>query len=242
MRCIVAHTDYRILNTQTMLILAVDTSGREGSVALARGDADSFDVLELVVIAGGTYSAQLIPSIDGALKRQGLDKSAIEGFAVASGPGSFTGLRVGIAGIKGLAEILRKPIASVSVLEAIALAANADGRVIAATDAARKEVFVGEYDVLGSNAECVRESLMPQPDFLRFLDANPAAHLITPDMDIAELAQFHLHVMHTDRPKADEYARLGLQMIAAGRTTAAEALEANYIRRSDAELLLKPGR
>jgi tRNA threonylcarbamoyladenosine biosynthesis protein TsaB len=224
-----------------MLILAIDTSGREGSVALARGDANTFDVLELVLIAGGTYSAQLIPAIDGALKRQALDKAAIDGFAVASGPGSFTGLRVGLAGVKGLAEILRKPIASVSVLEAIARAAHTGGRVIAVTDAARKEIYVGEYGVLGESAECVRESLMSQPEFLRLLDENSAAQLITPDMDVAELARFHMHVMHTDRPKADEYARLGLQRILAGKTIAAEALEANYIRRSDAEILLKPG-
>jgi tRNA threonylcarbamoyladenosine biosynthesis protein TsaB len=223
-----------------MLILGVDTSGREGSVALVRGDANTFDVLEVVLIAGGTYSAQLIPSIDGLLKRQGMEKTAFDGFAVASGPGSFTGLRVGIAGVKGLAEILRKPIASVSVLEAIALTANTDGRVIAATDAARKEIFVGEYDVLGGKAECVGESLMPQRDFLHLLDANPTAQLITPDMDVAELARFHMHVVHTDRPKADEYARIGLRRILAGETVFPEALEANYIRRSDAEIFSKP--
>ncbi len=223
-----------------MLILAVDTSGREGSVALARGDANAFDVLELVLIAGGTYSAQLIPSIDGVLKRQGLDKTAIDGFAVASGPGSFTGLRVGIAAVKGLAEILRKPIASVSVLEAIALSTHVEGRVIAATDAARKEVYTGEYEVRGGTAECARESLMSQRDFLHLLDANPAAHLITPDMDVAELAKFHMHVAQIDRPKANDYARIGLQMILTGKTVPAEALEANYIRRSDAEIFSKP--
>jgi tRNA threonylcarbamoyladenosine biosynthesis protein TsaB len=223
-----------------MLILGVDTSGREGSVALARGDVNSFEVLELVLIGGGTYSAQLIPSIDAALKRQGLEKSAIDGFAVASGPGSFTGLRVGIAGVKGLAEILPKPIASVSVLEAIALGTNTDGRVIAATDAARKEIFVGEYDVRGENAECVRESLMTERDFLHLLDANPAAQLITPDMDVADLARFHMHVVNTDRPKADDYARIGLRRILAGEIVAPEALEANYIRRSDAEIFSKP--
>lgn len=225
----------------TMLILGVDTSGREGSVALARGDASSFEVLELVLIAGGTYSAQLIPSIDAVLKRQALDKNAVQGYAVASGPGSFTGLRVGLAGVKGLAEILPRPIASVSVLEAIALATNNGGRVIAATDAARKEIFVGEYDVSGEKAELVRESLMPHRDFLHLLDANPAAQLITPDMDVADLAKFHLHVAQIDRPKADAYARIGLQRILAGETVAPEALEANYIRRSDAEIFSKPG-
>jgi tRNA threonylcarbamoyladenosine biosynthesis protein TsaB len=223
-----------------MLILGIDTSGREGSVALARGDANSFEILDLSLIAGGTYSAQLIPSVSGLLDREKLNKTDIEAFAVASGPGSFTGLRVGLATVKGLAEILQKPIAAVSVLEAIARSASHDGRVIAAADAARKEVFVGEYDIRGSRAECVRESLMPQREFIRLIDSHSAAQLITPDMDVAELVPFHMHVLQIDRPKADAYARLGLQRILAGNTIVPEALDANYIRRSDAELFSKP--
>ncbi len=223
-----------------MLILGIDTSGREGSVALARGDTATFNLTEVVLIAGGTYSSQLIPSIDGALQREHLNKTDIDGFAVASGPGSFTGLRVGLAGVKGLAEVLNKPIAAISVLEAIALSSGQDGQVIAATDAARKEVFVGEYQVHGSNAECVRELLMPQREFQQLLELKPASHLITPDMDIAELADMHLHVTRIERPKADLYARLGVRRILQGKVIAPEALEANYIRRSDAEMFSKP--
>jgi tRNA threonylcarbamoyladenosine biosynthesis protein TsaB len=223
-----------------MILVSIDTSGREGSVGLARGDGHSFESLEFVLIAGGTYSAQLIPSLDGLLKRQALTKTDIDGFVVASGPGSFTGLRVGIAGVKGLAEIVQKPIAAISVLEAVAVSGGNEGRVIAAVDAARKEVFVGEYDARDGDAQCVREVLMPQKEFIQLLDSNPAAYLVTPDMDIAELARFHMHVQQIDRPKADQYARLGLKRILEGKTTPAEALEANYIRRSDAEIFSKP--
>lgn len=223
-----------------MLILGVDTSGREGSVGLARGDENSFEPIETVLIAGGTYSAQLIPSIDALLKRHGFAKSDIGSFVVASGPGSFTGLRVGIAGVKGLAEIFDRPIAAISVLEAIAISGGNEGRAIAAVDAARKEVFVGEYEVRGGDAECVRESLMPQREFAQLLDANPAAYLVTPDMDIAELARFHMHVQQIDRPKAEQYSRIGLRRILDGKITPATALEANYIRRSDAEIFSKP--
>ncbi len=224
-----------------MLILGIDTSGREGSVALARGDANSFETLEIALILGGTYSAQLIPSVNAMLLKQGLDKTDIDGFAVASGPGSFTGLRVGLAGVKGLAEILKKPIASISVLEAIAVSTRQQGRVISASDAARREVFVGEYDVIGGRAECIRESLMPQEAFRQLVDDNSAAQLITPDADIAELAELHLHVTRIERPKADTYAKLGLHRILGGKTVLPELLEANYIRRSDAEIFSKPG-
>lgn len=221
-----------------MLILGVDTSGRNGSVSLARG-SENLEILELMPLAGGTYSAQLIPTVAAMLGRQGLTKNYLDGFAVASGPGSFTGLRVGLSAVKGLAEVLGRPIASVSVLEALAAASHEDGRVISALDAARKEIYVGEYDVIGGSAACIRESLTTQLDFQQLLEKNSSAQLITPDADIAELARFHIRVMQIDRPQADVYARLGWLKIQYGQTVASELLEANYIRRSDAEIFAK---
>jgi tRNA threonylcarbamoyladenosine biosynthesis protein TsaB len=223
-----------------MLILGVDTSGRDGSVALARADSKSFHIIEVVPLAGGTYSAQLMPAVTALLDKHGLQKTEFDAFAVASGPGSFTGLRVGISAVKGLAEVLHKPIASVSVLEALAATSHEDGRTIAALDAARKEVYVGEYDVVGGKAKCVGESLMTQLDFSQLLENNADAQLITPDADITEIARFHMRVMQTGRPLADEYARLGYYKILAGETVPADILEANYIRRSDAEIFSKP--
>src|SRR5436189_934174 len=106
-----------------MLILAVDTSGKQGSIALAHGLSNGkCDVIEVVPLAGGTFSAQLVPQVAALLSKHGFKKQDIDAFAVASGPGSFTGLRVGLAAIKALAEILQKPIAAVSLLEAVARA------------------------------------------------------------------------------------------------------------------------
>lgn len=223
-----------------MLILGVDTSGRDGSVALARGGAESFEVLELVPLVGGSYSSQLVPAVAAMLERQGLNKSALEAFAVASGPGSFTGLRVGLSAVKGLAEVLGGPIASVSVLEALAERSREDGRTIVAMDAARKEVFAGDYEVVGGRARSIGEALMTQLDFSQHLENSPNTQLITPDPGIAELARFHLKVLQADRPQADEYARIGLLKIMAGETVSTEVLDANYIRRSDAEIFSKP--
>ena len=94
-----------------MLLLAIDTSGKYGSLALARAgeptaDGGDFEVIEIAPLAGGTFSAQLIPQIAELLSRNGFDKSAIGAFVVASGPGSFTGLRIGLAAVKALAEVL----------------------------------------------------------------------------------------------------------------------------------------
>jgi tRNA threonylcarbamoyladenosine biosynthesis protein TsaB len=223
-----------------MLLLGVDTSGRDGSVALARADANSFDLIELAELAGGTYSAQLVPTISRLLQNHQLQKTDIDAFAVATGPGSFTGLRVGLSAIKALAEILHKPIATVSVLEAVASAANYDGPVIAALDAMRKEVYAGEYDVHGGEIRCVRESLLGHAQFAELVETHSSAQLITPDATVPEIVPAHLLVKQIERPRADVYARLGARKIVAGNTVTPETLEANYIRRSDAEIFSKP--
>ncbi|MGA9990231.1 MAG: tRNA (adenosine(37)-N6)-threonylcarbamoyltransferase complex dimerization subunit type 1 TsaB, partial [Terriglobales bacterium] len=108
----------------SQLLLAVDTSGKNGSLALARlmpGPHESeISVLEIVPLAGGAFSAQMVPQIAALLKKHGYSKTDLGAFAVASGPGLFTGLRVGLAAIKALAEALQKPIVAISLLEAVA--------------------------------------------------------------------------------------------------------------------------
>src|ERR1700761_7672072 len=115
-----------------MLLLVTDTSGKNGCVALARtaGDSDKVEVIESVPLAGGNFSAQLVPQISALLDKHGLSKSEIGAFVVVSGPGSFTGLRVGLAAVKALAEVLAKPIVPVSLLEVMAAASGCDGRAI----------------------------------------------------------------------------------------------------------------
>src|SRR6202795_3467134 len=111
------------------LLLATDTSGKNGSIALARVTSGYSDVeiVEVVPLAGGALSAQLVPQIAALLEKHGYRKSDLGAFAVASGPGSFTGLRVGLAAIKALAEALQKPIAAVSLLGAVTWSSTAHG-------------------------------------------------------------------------------------------------------------------
>jgi tRNA threonylcarbamoyladenosine biosynthesis protein TsaB len=103
-----------------MLLLSVDTSGKQGSIALAQcGLNGTCEVIEAAPLPGGTFSAQLVPQIAALLGKHGFGKADIGAFAVVSGPGSFTGLRVGLAAIKALAEVLAKPIAAMSLLEVV---------------------------------------------------------------------------------------------------------------------------
>ena len=220
------------------LLLAADTSGKSGSIALARcGPGDDCKVLDVVPLAGGTFSAQLVPQIAELLSKHGVAKHDIGGFAVASGPGSFTGLRVGLAAIKALAEVLAKPIAAVSLLEAVAVAGCTRGRVVAALDAGRKDVYAGEYEV-GDKVECLSERLLSTDEFLL---AAKGQCVITPEKTIADIARSAgLQVVEVARPCCDTIARLGWQKIQAGETVSPENLEANYIRRSDAEIFSGP--
>ncbi|HYA95511.1 MAG TPA: tRNA (adenosine(37)-N6)-threonylcarbamoyltransferase complex dimerization subunit type 1 TsaB [Terriglobales bacterium] len=223
-----------------MLILAIDTSWKHGSLALARGDANRFEVLETAALTGGAFSAELVPQIAAVLARRNFGKQEIDGFAVVSGPGSFTGLRVGLAAIKGLVEVLKKPIAAVSVLEAMAIASGANGRVFAALDAQRGEVFLGEYDVQPETLQATslwQESLLTREAFLTALPMG--ATVVTPDTSIAASLASATTVLQIERPGADWIARIGLRKIVADQTVTAEDLDANYVRRSDAEIFSK---
>ena len=255
-----------------MLLLAADTSGRHGSIAVAEiaasEDARAFgsapgrppagggtlalasggaaasrilasgelQVIEVVPLAGGTFSAQLVPQIAALLAKHGFTKNDIGGFVVASGPGSFTGLRVGLAAIKALAEILGKPIVAVSLLEAIALSGGLQGNVTALLDAGRGEVFVGEYEVAGDSARVVAERLLGKNEVW----AGATWELITADEVLAREARAAGRaISRIDAVNAGTIARLGWRKILSGELVSPEELEANYIRRSDAEIFAK---
>jgi tRNA threonylcarbamoyladenosine biosynthesis protein TsaB len=217
-----------------MLVLGADTSGKNGSIALVQFEQANPRTLEVVPLEGGTFSAQLVPQISELLKHHSFTKSHIDGFAVVSGPGSFTGLRVGLAAIKALAEVLRKPIAALSLLEAVSRASGSKGEVIAALDAGRGEVYVAEFHVSGSHATVCNQRLLT---FAEFVLANRNRQFVTPDPRLADLAREKgLRVTQVERPRADVIARLGFEKIQAGEVISPESLDANYIRRSDAEI------
>jgi tRNA A37 threonylcarbamoyladenosine modification protein TsaB len=140
---------------------------------------------------------------------------------------------VGLAAIKALAEILQKPIAAISLLEAVARAAERDGEVLAALDAVRGDVYCGEYEIRDSRATVISEQLWTEAEFV----VGAADRLVvTPDARIADLArQKGFQVSLIAAPRADVIARLGFEKIHAGEVVSAEALDATYIRRSGAE-------
>jgi tRNA threonylcarbamoyladenosine biosynthesis protein TsaB len=231
-----------------MLLLVTDTSGKNGTVALARaGEFDPNcadlaegvveDVIEVVPLAGGMFSAQLVPQIAALLARHSFSKVDIDAFIVVSGPGSFTGLRVGLAAIKALAEILRKPIVPVSLLEVVATSSRAQNKVVAVMDGGRSEVFFGAYQIAGESTQVLQEELLSKADFL---SASLDSTVATPDPILAAAARdAGLSVVTVEAPTAAMIAHFGRKKLQAGKTVSPEQLEANYMRRSDAEMFVK---
>src|SRR5580658_11264516 len=227
-----------------MLILAIDTSGRQGSIALVRAgeptaEAGDFEVIELAPLVGGTFSAQLIPQISELLSSNGFMKTAIGAFAVVSGPGSFTGLRIGLAAVKALAEVLGKPIAAVSLLEVCVFTSEVQGSIMPALDAGRGDVYVGQYLVPAEAGQTPREYLLTRSEFL---SQAKGSTVVTPDSALAqEAGAAGLSVTKLEPISAAAVAGLGWRKIQSGKTATPEQLEANYIRRTDAEMLEKIG-
>ena len=231
------------------LLLVTDTSGKNGSVALARvtPGQSGVEIVEVVPLAGGAFSAQLVPQIAALLEKHGYRKSDLAAFAVVSGPGSFTGLRVGLAAIKALAEALHKPIVAISLLEAVAWSSKARGRVLGALDAGRGDVYVGDYE-LEPHVHMQSERLLNREEFLaeakgaevKSAEATPKT-VVTPDAVLAAMVQAAGNQVELiEYPNAAVIAGLGWERLQRGQTVRPEELEANYMRHSDAEIFSKP--
>jgi len=231
-----------------MLLLVTDTSGKQGCVALARaGDcverallpaghvndegAEELHLIESVPLVGGTFSAQLVPQISALLSKHSFRKSDISAFIAVSGPGSFTGLRVGLAAVKALAEVLRKPIVPVSLLEVLAIESRASGKVLTVLDAGRGEVYAAEYQIADGVAQLLGERMLTKEELAR---AAGSLIVVTSDKTLAESAPPGSSMLVAITASA--IAELGWRKLQAGETVTPEQLEANYIRRSDAEI------
>ncbi len=223
-----------------MLLLVTDTSGKQGSVALARAeerDRNDVELIEVAFLAGGMFSAQLVPQIAALLAKHRFSKADIDAFIVVSGPGSFTGLRVGLAAIKALGEILKKPIVPVSLLEVVALAGETQGRVAAVLDAGRGDIYFGAYEIAGDSVQVLQEQLLSRAEFL---SVSRESTVVTPDTTWAAAArEAGLPVVVVEPASAEMITRFGLRKLQAGKTVAPAHLEANYMRRSDAEMFVK---
>ena len=210
-----------------MLTLAMDTVAEVGSLALA----DSNGVIaETRLEAPGGFGQVLFGELGALLTRANVRLADVELYAAASGPGSFTGVRIGLAAIKGMAEVAGKPAAAISNLEALAQFGSAALRV-PLIDARRGEVFAAL--IARDGTELIPASVLKLADFVALVGDRSVEYIA---------AGFDPGVPFTPAPVelAGTIAHLAMVKCASGVLCDPAAVEANYVRRSDAELHWKP--
>jgi tRNA threonylcarbamoyladenosine biosynthesis protein TsaB len=216
------------------LILAVDTTSEYGSLALLR-DGELLE--EALLHAPASFSPVLYEELARLLERHSVKLADVACFAAASGPGTFTGVRVALGCVKGLAEAMGKPAVAVSNLLAVARYGTARLRGVA-LDARRGEVYGAVYDDAGKlvTGEVVAK-LGP------WLDSLPAGveEFLSNDLtlDLAGTRFAAARVTPAPRQLAGVIARIACERLARGEASDAADLDANYVRRTDAELALK---
>jgi tRNA threonylcarbamoyladenosine biosynthesis protein TsaB len=230
--------------------LAIDTCDSRGSVAAVRDGA----VLCSTAHEGKEeYSSWLLPAVNEVLMKLGLRMGDLVGYAVAAGPGSFTGVRVGLTTVKAWAEVYRKPVAAVSRLEAIASQGAGAAQFVAAfVDAQREQVFGAVYQKEGERLTLVGEEMVIAPGKFvatavelargeRISWVSPDAVRITGEVAWKEREKRGESVEPVSATLAAVIGRIGLRRLQEGKSTDALGLDANYVRRSDAELFWKGG-
>lgn len=241
-----------------MLILAIDTSTRAGSVVVLR---DTDVLAEISGLEETPYATRLFRDVAALQLKAQIKLSQVDIFAVAAGPGSFTGLRVGLTAVKAWAEVHRKPIAPVSGLEAIASesqycppAAFPNGCVVAPfLDARRGHVFGGVYRRAiqgGAALELMsEEAILPVMEFLKLVRerGDERALLVSPTPEAIPMQQARsvlprVQIEQVPAALARSIGRLAYERAQRGDLVDAVRLDANYVRRSDAEALWKDQR
>ena len=204
-----------------MIVLGLDTATSTASIAVLRGD----DVIARATRNTHRRTADVLVAVDEACRAAGIAPAQIDALAIGAGPGSFTGLRIGMATAKGIAFALGKPVWAVSSLAALALAAP-DGTVVAILDARKGEIFTGTFRKLGAVVEP--------------LDAErcivPSALALPPDA--ATVGDVPTLCTHAATPTGEHVARLAL---AGARVDVLVGGAPTYIRASEAEIRYPDG-
>ncbi|HUE90443.1 MAG TPA: tRNA (adenosine(37)-N6)-threonylcarbamoyltransferase complex dimerization subunit type 1 TsaB [Vicinamibacterales bacterium] len=231
-----------------MLTLALDTTTKAGSVAVMRGDR------LLAVVHGDatrTHGERLPEELARAMAAAGIVPGELTLLAVATGPGAFTGLRIGLAAMQGLAMVIGCPVVGVSALDALAAAAlgEADPDVLAVApwmDAQRGEVFAAFYARDGHQDEGPHANADPVVGAPGLVLKTVPAHLVGRTQFVGDGAERYrseirnftaaARVRAAPSALAPFIARLGQQLAARGKAGPPHALQPLYVRRPDAEL------
>ncbi|MGO8758817.1 MAG: tRNA (adenosine(37)-N6)-threonylcarbamoyltransferase complex dimerization subunit type 1 TsaB [Terracidiphilus sp.] len=212
------------------LILAIDTCGPSGSVALAYAKGQDCRIVGESQLGGRSYSERLVAAVCELLGLGGMHLGQLDAIVAVNGPGSFTGVRVGLSAVKGLCEGRQIPVLAISRLEVLAAASGVPS---VALDAHRQEIFLR----LAEPATAAREllagavelaAIQPPPTRIAVCDEGAAQLLgaAWPGVEQVEAAA----------PNASDALRLCAPRVARGEFVDVALLDGHYLRRSDAEI------
>ncbi|MBO6576528.1 MAG: tRNA (adenosine(37)-N6)-threonylcarbamoyltransferase complex dimerization subunit type 1 TsaB [Rhodothermales bacterium] len=202
-------------------VLAIETSGAVCSAAALSGDA----VCTRSVRGGRRHDAELMGMIDAVLAESELARGDVHAIAVSAGPGSYTGLRIGVSVAKALAEALGRPLVAVPSLVACALASELEGNLLVAFPSRRKEVFAARVLVSERTARQVGDTLAGEPAAILSSLADGLTAVVGPGAD--RIDRERARVSECD---AGAVARVGAAMLSIGEVVDPELFEPYYLK------------
>ena len=231
-----------------MKVLALDSSGLTASVAIVEENGTDQNLLaEYTVNYKKTHSQTLLPMLDEIVRMTEQDLKGMDAIAVAAGPGSFTGLRIGSATAKGLGLALNKPLVEIPTVDALAYNLyGTDGVICPLMDARRNQVYTGIYEFRGGNM-CVIEPQMAVgidviADKLRalkrkviFLGDGVPVFRKPLEEELMAGCDFFFAPAHLNKQRAGSVGALALQYLKEGKTVSASEHRPIYLRLSQAE-------
>lgn len=228
---------------QIMKILGIDSSGLVASAAIA----DEKNIIaEFTVNNKQTHSQTLLPMIEKVVDMSGIELEQIDAIAIAAGPGSFTGLRIGSATAKGIGLALKKPIVSVSTLEGLAYRVSVfDGIICPIMDARRNQVYTGIYKMDDGKLVClseqkavdiheIMEELETYEEKVIFLGDGVEVQRETIEKEFKK-NKYCFAPIHLSKQSAAAVAALGEVYFSQGKAESAEEHKPIYLRKSQAE-------
>lgn len=221
-----------------MKILAIDTSSKICSVAILEND-EVID--ELNLDDGKTHSENLMPLVDEILKKNKIDIKQIEMLACCVGPGSFTGIRIGVASVKPIAEVLKIKLASVTSLETLARNVQNEDTIVSLIDARNNQVYAGIFDSnYNQKEEYIADDINVVIDILRKYEnitvvgdgAILHKNLLSENLENIKFAKKNVQ-------SASNVGKIGYKKMQENKLLTADEIIPIYLRKSQAERLKK---
>lgn len=231
-----------------MKILGLDSSGLVASVAIVEDDGVNSNLLaEYTVNYKKTHSQTLLPMLDEIVKMTELDLNSLDAIAVAAGPGSFTGLRIGSATAKGLGLALDKPLVHVPTVDALAYNLYGTDRMICPLmDARRSQVYTGIYEFCENQLHAIEPQMAVGIDEIAaklcalgreviFLGDGVPVYRERLETELMKGQKYSFAPAHLNKQRAGAVAMLAVSYVREGKTETAAAHQPDYLRLSQAE-------